>query len=362
MSYYFTFSIKVKKNVSHFNLGIRLLKISLWLAASVILFTYRSVYSFDNLIKTTIVLTMTDILLLFGCSNIINRFLIPQLLYQRKIIKLILSSVLLIGMATYALQGMQWGWYISINSISTQAKEVFGEFTYQVFNSWMVIFFGCLSLFTFRLLNDHWISQHRYELLQKEKAQTELNFLKAQINPHFLFNSLNSIYGNIERTNSTARNILLSFSEMLRYQLYECNADRISIDKEMDYLKNYIELQKIRKEENLVIDVQIDPELKGIEVAPLLLIPFIENAFKYLSNNDRAENKIEISLRRLNNSLIFYVKNTRDRKYNGAILADKGIGINNVKRRLEILYPGKHELKINPAESTFEVSLIIELE
>ena len=103
------------------------------------------------------------------------------------------------------------------------------------------------------------------EGIEKEKIQNELDFLKAQFNPHFLFNSINSIYGNINKSNSTAREMLLTFSEMLRYQLYECTTSKISIEKEINYIRNYVTLQQTRKPDNLSIQLHIVEDVKGID-------------------------------------------------------------------------------------------------
>jgi two-component system, LytTR family, sensor kinase len=198
------------------------------------------------------------------------------------------------------------------------------------------------------------------DALEKEKTKNELDFLKAQFNPHFLFNSINSIYGHIDKNNPTARNMLLTFSEMLRYQLYECNVDAISIDKEINYIRNYTALQQIRKEEDLVVHLVIHPEVKGFTIAPLLFIAFIENAFKYVSNSESEENKVEISLDKKEGFLLFNTFNTKE-KNPGIPLKQGGIGIVNVRRRLELLYPGRHELSIQEVDHSYQVTLKIQL-
>ncbi|HMI63267.1 MAG TPA: histidine kinase [Puia sp.] len=198
------------------------------------------------------------------------------------------------------------------------------------------------------------------DALEIEKTKNEMDFLKAQFNPHFLFNSINSIYGHIDKSNPTARNMLLTFSEMLRYQLYECNVDAINIDKEINYIRNYTALQQIRKEEDLVVRLAIGQEVRGFAIAPLLFIAFIENAFKYASNNESQENKVEISLDKQDGVLFFKTFNTKD-KNPGSPLERGGIGIANVKRRLEILYPDKHDLSIQDTDHAYEVSLKIQL-
>jgi len=194
------------------------------------------------------------------------------------------------------------------------------------------------------------------EKIEKEKAANELNFLRAQFNPHFLFNSINSIYGHIDKNNKPARDMLLKFSEMLRYQLYECNVEFIELDRELNYIKNYIDLQKSRIDERIKVtfcDAGIGGNLK---IAPLLLITFIENAFKYVGFNDARDNYIAMGLNYNNGNLVFNIINTRD-VYVNPVERSSGLGIANARRRLELLYPGKHELVIDDHEDYYEIIL-----
>jgi two-component system, LytTR family, sensor kinase len=225
-------------------------------------------------------------------------------------------------------------------------------------SSFVNIFIWVLVLVTAKLIWDKIQNQRYVQSVEKEKAVAELNFLKAQVNPHFLFNSLNSIYGYIDKNNKTARNILLQFSEMLRYQLYECNSDRVYLSKEIAYLRNYVLLQQYRKEESLVVQFNTDDDWEEFEIAPLLLVIFIENAFKYVSNFEDRENKIIISLHHKESKLDFSVFNTTENRRTNS---SGGIGLANVKRRLDILYPGKHNLIIQKENDSFNVQLQIDL-
>jgi len=225
-------------------------------------------------------------------------------------------------------------------------------------SSFVNIFIWVLVLVTAKSISDKIQNQRYVQLVEKEKAVAELNFLKAQVNPHFLFNSLNSIYGYIDKNNKTARNILLQFSEMLRYQLYECNSDRVFLSKEIAYLRNYVLLQQYRKEESLVIQFNTDDDWEEFEIAPLLLVIFIENAFKYVSNFEDRENKIIISLHHKKNNMVFSVFNTTENSHSNST---GGIGLANVKRRLDILYPGKHDLIVQKENGSFNVQLQIHL-
>ncbi|MFZ6010599.1 MAG: sensor histidine kinase [Bacteroidota bacterium] len=208
-------------------------------------------------------------------------------------------------------------------------------------------------------LSREWYAQR--EMIRKieiEKLNTELEYLKSQINPHFLFNSINTIYFQIDKKNTTARETLSAFSEMLRYQLYECNGKEILVEKEVAYLKNYVDLQRIRKDENYHISFLHDDDLKGFSIAPLLLITFVENAFKHVSHHQE-RNEIRISLSRKDNVFELNVFNTRDSNYRAD--AAKGIGLRNVQRRLELLYNGRHELFIRENAQSFEVDLRLKI-
>ena len=203
--------------------------------------------------------------------------------------------------------------------------------------------------------------RHYVDTMEKQRIRNELDFLKAQFNPHFLFNSINSIYGQIERKNGKARSMLLSFSEMLRYQLYECNVDSIVIEKEIQYIRNYVALQQERKDENLHVALDIADDVCGFSVAPLLLITFVENAFKYVSCYEDRANEVIISLKKQEERLRFRVYNTTDADGMRPEIEKGGIGIVNARRRLLLQYPGKHDLQIADLGSSYEVLLYLNI-
>ena len=147
-----------------------------------------------------------------------------------------------------------------------------------------------------RMLVERMQTQQQMELLEKERIKSELDYLKAQINPHALFNSLNTIYGHIDKHNHVARNILLQFSELLRYQLYDCAADKVSLEKEVAYIGNYVAFQRLRKDEQLIVHCKVGNIGQGLRIAPLMLVVLIENAFKFVSNFSDRPNKICIEI------------------------------------------------------------------
>ncbi len=212
----------------------------------------------------------------------------------------------------------------------------------------------------FKILTDYAKAQRRIGEMAKEKAEAELNFLKQQINPHFLFNSLNSVYFLIDKTNDEARDALHRFSEMLRYQLYECNGEKIPVEKEMDYLNDYVRLQQLRKGKNYEVTFNQSEDVKEFFIEPLLLIPFVENSFKHLSHFEKEKNEVHIDVTRDNRLMNFKVSNTTNGKV--ANERNNGIGLANVKRRLELLYPKKHKLEILEEKNWYKVRLELEID
>jgi len=195
--------------------------------------------------------------------------------------------------------------------------------------------------------------------VEKEKLNIELNSLKAQVNPHFLFNSLNSIYSQaLSRSELTAETVL-ELSNLLRYMLYEVGDDLVPIEKEVEMLENYIELQKLRVEENAMVSFEVKGDLHGKEVAPLLVFPLVENAFKHGLKGDSNNAYVKIGLSVGEEEIIFDIRNNRgqvddmeDGKYGG-------IGLENVKRRLELIYPNRYRLEIGDGENEFHVKLVL---
>ena len=212
-------------------------------------------------------------------------------------------------------------------------------------------------------LAKNWLqTQRRQQLLEKEKLETELKFLKNQFNPHYLFNTINSIFFLIHKNPDRASASLAKFSELLRYQLYECNDLQISLDKETGYLENFIELEKLRQNNNMEISVNLNHTRDNDAViAPFILMTFVENAFKHVSKHTDKPNwiKIELLLRRQQLQLI--VCNSAAPGERTAIPYYGGIGLENVQRRLDLIYPGKYQLDVENKGETFETRLVLQL-
>lgn len=231
------------------------------------------------------------------------------------------------------------------------------DFFHNTFYNFSIALFYLAFSCALYLSKQWYVQRELLQRIQLEKLNTELEYLKAQMNPHFLFNSLNTIFFQIDKHNQDARETLGKFSDMLRYQLYECNDTEIAIEKELDYLKNYVELQKLRRNEQDTIEFRFDDNLKNFSLPPLLLIPFIENAFKHVSNFMDTKNEITIDLTKNGPLVQLSVINTTDAPGEET----GGIGLKNVKRRLELLFPHRHTLDVRKTTDRFEVNLTLQL-
>lgn len=279
--------------------------------------------------------------------------LIPKLAQQKKVLLYIASLVLTLGLYV-ALKNVH-DVYLNGYVLGDEKRTSFFYNSYYNFS--IAIFYLAFSVAL--QLSKAWYFQR--ELIRKmeiEKLSSELDYLKAQINPHFVFNSINTVYFQIDKQNVDARDSLSSFSDLLRYQLYECNGNEIPIEKEIVYLQNYIELQRKRKDENYNISFVAGDNLNGFTISPLLLIPFVENAFKHVSHYS-CGNQVRIMARKRNDNFELSVFNTKERKaiHNG----HEGIGLKNAKRRLELLYKNRHRLMIDDDGDSYEVNLSLKV-
>ncbi len=299
----------------------------------------------------TLVKTVDLALLIY----IANYLLVPRLLYKKKYVWFALALIGMIIVSSFIKMQTIAGITGNEEMRSLDASNLKSRVYDYVIPHFFLVIAGVAG----KVIYDHTRMQRQLNELAKEKAEAELEFLKSQINPHFLFNSLNSVYFLIDKENAAARGALHKFSEMLRYQLYEANGSRIPIEKEVGYLEDYVGLQKLRKESNYIIELNTGTGVKGFSVEPLLLIPFVENAFKHISHHPNMNNFVRINLTKEGNKFRLCVINSTD---NGEVSdTSGGIGLKNVKRRLELLYPGRHELGITEGDGVYEVNLSIEV-
>jgi two-component system LytT family sensor kinase len=286
----------------------------------------------------------------------ISNFIIPRFLHKRKYALFVSATLFVITFSAWlrALVALQ----MNLHFFQTNTVIDFGTL---YLNSVVNISLWVLLVIIGKMLIDRMQTQQQLESLEKKRVKNELDYLKAQINPHALFNSLNTIYGHIDKTNKVARNILLHFSELLRYQLYDCSSEKVILEKEVEYVRNYVAFQRLRKSENLVVTLEIENIEPKLNIAPLLLIVLIENAFKFVSNFSEKENKIAIKIFMTGTNLHSSFFNTKEVQETAATANSNGIGIVNLKRRLELLYPLKYKLATNMENDFYETSLTIDL-
>jgi two-component system, LytTR family, sensor kinase len=276
-------------------------------------------------------------------------YLLPVLAQQRKILAYV--SGLSLCFVFYILVKNTHDYYLSVFT----GKPALPFWRYSFYNFSIALFYMAFAL-ALQLSKEWYFQRKRLREMEVEKLQTELDYLKSQINPHFLFNSLNTIFFQIDKTNLQARETLTKFSDMLRFQLYECNGHAISLEREVEYLKNYIDLQRLRRDGKYKIEFTTKGDLRERTLAPLMLIPLVENAFKHLSHFPEGGNVVSVWVESVEDGTELKVMNTKETRVAEPAKAG-GIGLKNLKRRLELQYPDKHELEINETKREFEVRL-----
>lgn len=220
----------------------------------------------------------------------------------------------------------------------------------------LLTFIYIISL-VFSLIRKVQVQDMTEKQLSKEKMNTEIRLLKAQINPHFIFNSMNNIYSLAYTKSDQAPEAVLKLSDMLRYVYYDCNRDEVALGAELEYIQNYIAFQQMKspQEQDIVLDSEgID---ESFRIAPMLFIPFVENAFKYSKIEDIKDARVIIKLSTKDKGLFFKITNTHPE--NGKT-PGSGMGIENVRNRLELTYPGTSKLDIKDEKGVFEVEMKIE--
>ena len=209
-----------------------------------------------------------------------------------------------------------------------------------------------------KLIKKAFVTQLHREKADSEKLNLELAYLKNQVNPHFLFNTLNSLYIQSKKPDSKVSESILSLSDILRYQLYDCQKERVSIKKEIEYLNNYLELEKNRRDQ-LEVKFNVDLHNQNIQIEPLLFLPLIENAVKYSQTENINTAYIHIQLKSDDGNITFSVVNNKGFKAN-EYSPQSGIGLSNLERRMELYYPNKHSILIENQENSFLVTLNIQ--
>ncbi len=312
-----------------------------------------------------------SLLIIAGVSVVVFvnlRWLIPNLYLQKKRASYFFASTALLLMVVWGVHSDFLPWNrgskesmdrtenIAGRSSRPDDDEAGGNFRWLLRN---------LPPLFISLLGSSLVAVSRYasekekEAMQFEKAklETEVKFLKSQINPHFLFNALHNIYALTVIKPERASENLLKLSDMLRYMLYDSNEERVPLEREVEYLKSYVELAQLKESRGLDVQFEVGEDYHGLKVAPLLFIPFVENAFKHSQIEDLKNGYVHISLNIKGRKLLFFevVNSKAQRTYTKD--QQGGIGLDNVRQRLDLLYPERHQLAIHQTEATFNIHL-----
>lgn len=274
---------------------------------------------------------------------------IPQLVYKKKYglyVFALLTTLLLMLICDRLLY----------NALIQRDYKIWNFFVFNLFPFVFII----IASTAFRTTRDKMRENERNKERETENLKTELSFLRSQVSPHFMFNVLNNMVALARKKSDALEPSLIKLSSLLRYMLYETDEEKVLVEKEVDYLNNYIDLQKQRFGKHIQINTSFEERHQGLSIEPMLLIPFVENAFKH-GTGLIPDACIDIMLKVEKGGLDFSVKN----RYNGdaSEIRDKtsGIGLNNVKRRLNLLYDKNHSLQIEKKEGWFIVTLHLNL-
>ena len=326
--------------------------ISIWLCIFTIYFLMHVQISMIDSLFSAIVMVASQIFLFYISKNI---FIPRYLEINQKKFTLIELFIILVssGLVT-------WIEYLFFTYISTTADPDTPYFLIYIFKLiiYAITIWVSVSIY---IIERERKTNKKMQILKNEKALSELKFLKAQINPHFLFNALNNIYSMSYMEDKSAPDKIAMLSEMLRYVIYDCKSDFVPLEKELIYLENFIEFQKLRTENEQQIEIDIcvkDPKYK---IAPMILIPFVENAFKHSRICKYQNAFVSIYLIQNSNTLEFDVTNSNIHPAINTGSSSSGIGIENIKNRLELIYGKRAKLDIQVKKDIYSVNLKIEL-
>ncbi|WP_282079085.1 sensor histidine kinase [Aquimarina algiphila] len=277
----------------------------------------------------------------------------PVYINNLKIVPLFNRKNKLLGILMFCLNAFVFS-SIAVFFIS----NYFDEFEWRMlYNLFSVMILALLFSTAIKIAKDSFIRR-------QEIKDAELKLLKAQLNPHFLFNTLNNLYGLSVVNSNKLPDLMLKLSDLLRYSLYDTKEQLVPLQKEVQYLQNYISLERIRLEDKTNIVLNVPSDTGALYIAPMLLIVFVENAFKHLGVSKKDENRVMIDLQLNERELMFICKNTIDTSENlesDLEQGKSGIGLENAKKRLNLIYSDRYLLDINEGEEEYNVQLTLQL-
>lgn len=333
--------------------NIFLLHLSFW-----VLFFAFKVFDYANDIPTRMAITLVICQHTFSVVGAyIHYFFLLPLLIERK--KIALYILLLLGLLAACIvgRGLLESRFISgIFNTDYYETWTFARVSSMVWTLGSFIVFISLIKFTI----DRFVLENQKRELENEKLNAELNYLKAQINPHFLFNTLHNLNYLSQIKSDQATEVILKLSNIMRYMIYESNKPKVTLAKEISYIQDYLDLEAIRLNKAFDLRFNISRVDQQLEIVPLILIPLVENAFKHGISDQELKNWIQIDLQSEGKRLTFNVENSIKKKEMAKEEAS-GFGLNNLRRRLTLSYPKKHQLIIEESKDDFKVNLKLDI-
>lgn len=289
-------------------------------------------------------------------------YIIPRYFLKKKYVAATLLTITIILLAGFIQRFLDYYVFYPIYAYEFMAGSPFNipKSIKNVLSIYPAVALGAFIKITKHFYNEESKSQE----LRQQKLQAELNFLKGQIHPHFLFNTLNNLYALTLKKSENSPEVVLKLSELLSFMLYECNSRTVPLSKELKLIENYIALEKIRYDDRLTITYKTEGDVSQNQIPPMLLLPFVENAFKHGTSDSIDEVWVNIHIQVDDRSLSLSVENSNgyDTVEKNEFEYQKGIGLKNVRRRLELLYEDHYTLETNDTEDQYAVSLTIELD
>lgn len=288
----------------------------------------------------------------FFAAMIVNYLLIPRFYHKKKYWQFIIGAVIVI-ILSILLEELVLEQILAPDTRGSRFSSIL--FTFIRMLPFIMLFVG------FKFAWDGQKKQRELDTLKTAITDSQLQFLTSQINPHFLFNSLNNLYSYALEKSEKTPEIILELSSLLRYMLYDCREKRVPLSKEIKYLSDFVKLQSLQIEDRGEINFSKSGDFSDKSIAPLILIVFVENCFKHSTSSQSEKIKIDIDIKISGNRLAFSAENTFSTQQNTESLSE-GIGLQNVKTRLDLIYPDAHLLKINTDNNLYKVDLEITLD
>ncbi|HSF45223.1 MAG TPA: histidine kinase [Chitinophagaceae bacterium] len=281
-------------------------------------------------------------------------FLIPKFLIHKKFIQFILAYFILIGIAVI---------YADFFNLNFSKTSSFAGFDWLIGKNIIPFIHVSAIAATMKMMRYAFLQERREYSNKSLRNLAELELLKAQIHPHFLFNTLNNLFAHTIKKSPDSGKIVLKLSDLLRFMVYDSREEEILLEKEISLLTDYIELEKLRYGKDLNVSIHFSGDIEGRKIRPLLLLPLIENSFKHGTSQQLDQKWISLDLSMNGDIMELNLANSRDSDDRGISVAgkSKGIGIENVQRRLELLYSGIHEFRITTEKDMFSIYLKLKL-